>query len=90
MILARNQRRRQNPLKERKKKIEDAKNDSLTSCDNVLQEPSAAPASEPKEKLDHFAFHIAGKLKTISRHTRILAKKRINDAIFEIEIGEFQ
>ena len=26
----------------------------------------------------------------MSRHTRILAEKRINDAIFEIEMGEFQ
>ena len=26
----------------------------------------------------------------MSRHTRILAEKRINDAIFETEMGEFQ
>ena len=57
---------------------------------NVLKEPSAAPAAEPKEKIDHFVFHIADKLKTMSRHTRILAEKRINDAIFETEMGEFQ
>ena len=62
----------------------------LTSCINVLKEPSAAPAAETKEEIDHFAFHIARKLKTMSRHTRILAEKRINDAIFETEMGEFQ
>ena len=62
----------------------------LTSCINVLKEPSATPAAEPKEEIDHFAFDIAGKLKTMSRHTRILAEKRINDAIFEIEMGESQ
>ena len=78
------------PPKERKKNIEDAKTELLTSCINVLKEPSAASAAEPKEEIDHFAFHIARKLKTMSRHTRILAEKRINDAIFEIEMGEFQ
>ena len=26
----------------------------------------------------------------MSRHTRILAEKRINDTIFEIKMGEFQ
>ena len=61
MTLARNQRRRQNPLKERKKKKEDAKTELLTSCVNVLKEPSAAPAAEPIEEIGHFAFHIAGK-----------------------------
>ena len=78
------------PPKGKKKKIEDAKIELLTSFVNVLKEPSAGPTAEPKEEIDHFAFHIAGKLKTMSRHTRILAEKRINDAIFEIEMGEFQ
>ena len=73
-----------------KEKKEDAKTELLTSCINVLKETFAAPAAEPKEEIDHFAFHIAGKLKTMSRHTRILSEKRINDAIFEIEMGEFQ
>ena len=56
----------------------------------VLKEPSSAPAAEPKEEIDHFALNIAGKLKAMSRHTRILAKKKIKDAIFETEMGEFQ
>ena len=63
MTLTRNQRWRQNPLKERQKKIEDAKTELLTSRINVLKEPSAALAAEPKEEIDHFAFYITGKLK---------------------------
>ena len=62
----------------------------LRSCINVLKEPSAAPAAEPKEEIDHFAFRIAGKLKTMSSHRKILAEKRINEAIFAVEMGEFQ
>ena len=64
------------PSKGKKKKIEDAKTELLVSCINVLKEPSAAPSAEPKEEIDHFSFHIAGKLKTMSRHTRILAEKK--------------
>ena len=39
------------PPKGKKKKIEDAKTELLTSCINVLKEPSAAPAVEPKEEI---------------------------------------
>ena len=60
----------------------------LTSCINVLKDSSAAPAAELKEEIDHYAFHIAGKLKTMSRHTRIFAEKRINGAIFDTEMRE--
>ena len=49
------------PAKGKKKKKEDAKTELLTSCVNVLKEPSAAPAAEPIEEIGHFAFHIAGK-----------------------------
>ena len=49
------------PAKGKKKKKEDAKIELLTSCVNVLKEPSAAPAAEPIEEIGHFAFHIAGK-----------------------------
>ena len=49
------------PAKGKKKKKEDAKTELRTSCVNVLKEPSAAPAAEPIEEIDHFAFHIAGK-----------------------------
>ena len=66
------------------------KTELLTSCINVLKEPQAATTAEPKEETDHFAFHIAGKLKSMSRQQRTLAEKRINDVIFEIEMGEFQ
>ena len=82
--MARNLCRRQNPQKGKKKKIKDAKTELLTSCINVLKEPCAASAAKPKEEIDHFAFHIAGKLKAMSRHTRILAEKRINDVIFAV------
>ena len=53
------------PPKGKKKKIEDAKTELLVSCFNVLKEPSAAPSAEPKEEIDHFSFHTAGKLKTV-------------------------
>ena len=82
--MVRNLCRRQNLQKGKKKKIKDAKTELLTSCINVLKEPCSASAAEPKEETDHFAFHIAGKLKAMPRHTRILAEKRKNDAIFAI------
>ena len=78
------------PSKVKKRKLEEMKTELLTSCINVLKEPQVAPTAEPKEETDHFAFHIAGKLKSMSRQQRILAEKRINDVIFEIEMGEFQ
>ena len=78
------------PSKVKKRKLEEMKTELLTSCINVLKEPQVAPTAEPKEETDHFAFHIAGKLKFMSRQQRILAEKRINDVIFEIEMGEFQ
>ena len=74
----------------KEKKIEHVKTELLTSCIKTLKQPSTAPATELKEEIDHVTFHIAGKVKTMSKHTRILAEKRINDAIFEIEIVEFQ
>ena len=42
------------PPKGKEKKIEDAKTELLTSCINVLKEPSVAPAAETKEEIVHF------------------------------------
>ena len=78
------------PSRVKKRKLEEMKNELLTSCINVLKELQVAPTAEPKEETDHFVFDIAGKLKFMSRQQRILAEKRINDVIFEIEMGEFQ
>ena len=61
----------------------------LTSFINMLKEPKVAPTAEPKEETDHFAFHIAGKHKSMSRQQRFQAEKRMNDVIFEIEMGQF-
>ena len=55
--LARNQRRRQNSLKERNKKIDNAKTELLTSYINVLKEPSAAPLLNRKKR-QIFSFFI--------------------------------
>ena len=63
------------PSKVKKRKLEEMKTELLTSCINVLKEPQVAPTAEPKEETHHFVFHIAGKLKSMSRQQRILAEK---------------
>ena len=50
-----------------KRKLEEIKTELLTPCINVLKEPQVAPTAETKEETDHFAFHIAEKLKSMSR-----------------------
>ena len=62
----------------------------LVSSINVLKEPQVAPAVKQKEETHHFAFHVAGKLKSMSRQWRILAEERINHVIFDTKMGQFQ
>ena len=85
MPLARNQRRRQNPLR-KEKKDKRCKNwiaYILYQCFKRALRCSRCWT----ERRDYFAFHIAGKLKKISRHTRILADWNLR---FKIEMGEFR
>ena len=70
--------------KMKKRKLENTKAELLTSCLSVLKAP--APASVPE--INHFAFHIAAKLDGMSKGQRILAEKRINDVLFQIEYEE--
>ena len=53
--------------KVKKRKLEEVKAEPLRSCINVLKEPQVAPTAKPKEETNHFAFHIARKLKSMSR-----------------------
>ena len=76
------------PSKAKKRKLEEAKTELLTSCINVMKTP--APATESRVETNHFALHIGAKLNSMTNRQRILAEKRINDIIFEIEIGELQ
>ena len=77
------------PLKERKKKrrFENLIAYILYQC---FKRVLCCSHCWTKKRHRSFRFSYCCKLKTMSRHTRILAEKRINEAIFEIEMGEFQ
>ena len=76
----------------KKRKLENTKAGLLTSCLSVLKAPAPAPAPAPTPasvpEINHFAFHIAAKLDGMSKGRRILAEKRINDVLFQIEYEE--
>jgi len=55
-----------------------------------LKKPTPTPEKAEKTLTNHFALNIAGKLESMSKRQRIFAEKRINDVIFEIEMGEFE
>ena len=60
------------------------KHEVLERCLNVLKEPL-----QPQEKRQcHFSMYIAEKLANFDRRTRMIAEKRINDIIFELEMGD--
>lgn len=70
--------------KQKKRKLDEAETE--------LQRPyNNAPCNKvAPQEINHFAFHIAAKLNLMSRQQRIMAEKKINDIIFEVEMKEFQ
>lgn len=56
----------------------------LDRCLHVLKEPMQ---SEDKKQCD-FSLYIAEKLASFDRRTWLIAEKRINDIIFELEMGD--
>ena len=71
-------------VKMKKRKLENTKEELLTSCLSVLKAPAPAPVPE----VNHFAFHIAAKLNGMSKGQRILAEEWVNDVLFQIEYEE--
>ena len=56
----------------------------LERCLNVLKEPL-----QPQEKRQcHFSMYITKKLANFDRRTRMFAEKKINDIMFELEMGD--
>ena len=67
-----------------KRSTEAKKQELLTNCIDVLQQP----ISKPKEKEEcHFASYIAQKLDFFDKRIRAIAEKRITDVIFDLEIN---
>eukprot|EP00794_Sanderia_malayensis_P009979 gene9979-11002_t len=65
---------------------EDKKQELLTSCINILKEPT----SKPKEKSEcHFASYIAQRLELFDKRTRVIAEKRITDVLFDLEMNDY-
>ena len=65
--------KRGNPTEQKQKLME--------RCIDVLD--------RPKEAGDPFALHLSQKLKNLDERRRLLAEKRINDILFELQFEEF-
>ena len=61
-----------------------AKNELLSTCVKVLKEP--LPEPQAKQQCP-FSLYIAEKLSGFDKRSRMIAEKRINDIIFEFEMG---
>ena len=71
------------PKRKTEQELTSKKHALLDRCLHVLQEPM-----QSQEKQCHFSMHIAEKLASFDRRTRLIAEKRINDIIFELEMGD--
>lgn len=72
------------PKRRTEQELTSKKHALLDRCLHVLKEPMQ---SEDKKQC-HFSLYIAEKLASFDRRTRLVAEKRINDIIFELEMGD--
>ena len=70
----------------KKTKLEDTKQKLLSTCIDVLK--TSSDSSVNKVEVCHFSMHVAEKLKAFSKFQRMVAEKRINDILFELEMEE--
>ena len=77
------------PLKKTtlKKSIADRKLELLPKCAELMTQ---LPPDEKSTKMLHFALFVEKKLSRLSIRNRMVANKRIMDAVFEIEISTFK
>ena len=68
-----------------KKSLDTKKEEFLTTCIQVLQEP-IQPKAETQPQCP-FALYIAQKLSGLDRRSRAIAEKRISDIIFDLELN---
>lgn len=69
-----------------KKSLDSKKQELLTTCINVLKQP------EPKQKEEssYFSLYITEKMSKFNARDRLIAEKKINDVIFDIEMKNQQ
>ena len=70
----------------KKPKLEDTKQKLLSTCIDVLK--TSSDSSVNKVEVCHFSMHVAEKLKAFSKFQRMVAEKRINDILFEVEMED--
>ena len=68
-------------------KLEDTKQQMLTTCIDVLKKKGPQETNTNKE-VCHFSMRVADKLKSFNKIKRMIAEKRINDILFEIVMEE--